>query len=88
MAHAPDGEVVGWGNVSYSRIAAANRHMRAWEIGVRPDHRRRGVGRALLRRVVESVEGQGEDLVFSVQATDRVPACREFARAIGATAGI
>ncbi|MCE9583753.1 MAG: GNAT family N-acetyltransferase, partial [Planctomycetes bacterium] len=69
-AHDGSGAVVGWGGVLRKLNDPENPHQLGWEIGIHPAHRRRGVGRALLRQIIEAVAGQGEDLVFAAQATD------------------
>lgn len=82
------GALVGYGVVNRSLNEPENAHLRWTEIGVAAKHRRRGVGRALLRRLVDVVTDQGDDLVFMAQATDRVPSGAEFARSIGAEPGL
>lgn len=82
------GAVVGVGVVFWQRNEVQNRHLRWCELAVAKAHRRRGLGRALLRRVVEAVAGQGDGITLMSQVTDRVPASERFARAIGATAGL
>ncbi|MEK7863190.1 MAG: GNAT family N-acetyltransferase, partial [Chloroflexota bacterium] len=44
-----------------------NAHVRWTEISVLPEHRRKGLGRELLRAVVEICQDQGTDLVFMGQ---------------------
>jgi GNAT superfamily N-acetyltransferase len=82
------GAVAGYGVVFWQRNDPRNQHLRWCEIAVARPHRRRGLGRALLRRVLESVAAQGDDLVFMCQVTDRLPASERFARAMGASAGL
>jgi len=82
------GTIVGQGGVFWQTNEAGNQHLRWCEIAVAPAHRRRGLGRALLRRAVEAVADQSENIVFMSQVTDRIPASESFARAIGATAGL
>ena len=82
------GALVGYGVVNRTLNEPENAHLRWTEIGVSGKHRRRGVGRALLRRLVDAVADQGDDLVFMAQATDRVPSGAEFAKAIGAKPGL
>jgi GNAT superfamily N-acetyltransferase len=65
-----------------------NAHIRWSEIAVKPEHRRRGLGRKLLALVVGSFEGQGDDLAVISETTDRVPSSGAFATAIGAKAGL
>jgi GNAT superfamily N-acetyltransferase len=87
-ARGPGGEVVGYSFVAWDKNEPGNQHLRWCEIAVAREHRRRGVGRALLRRAVAAVADQGDNIVFMSQVTDRIPAGEEFARAIGATPGL
>jgi mycothiol synthase len=82
------GAIVGYSGVFWQTNDPGNQHLRWCEMGVAPAHRRRGVGRALLRRAVEAVADQGEGIVLMAQVTDRIPAAEHFARAVGATAGL
>ena len=82
------GAMVGYSLVAWQKNEPGNQHMRWNEVAVAPEHRRRGVGRALLRRAVAAVADQGDDIVFMSQVTDRIPAGEHFARAIGATPGL
>lgn len=82
------GAIVGYGVVGRSLNEPENPHMRWCEIAVLPAHRGRGVARALLRRLVEVVADQGDDIVFVTQTTDRIPSGPAFAHAVGATPGL
>jgi GNAT superfamily N-acetyltransferase len=82
------GAVAGYSAVFWQTNDPRNQHLRWCDLAVARPHRRLGLGRALLRRVVEAVAAQGDDLVFMSQVTDRIPAAEGFARAIGATAGL
>jgi mycothiol synthase len=82
------GAMVGYSLVAWQKNEPGNQHLRWCEVTVEKAHRRRGLGRALLRRAVEAVAGQGGDIVFMSQVTDRIPAGEAFARAIGATQGL
>ena len=82
------GAMVGYSLVAWQKNDPGNQHLRWCEVAVSPAHRRRGLGRALLRRAVQAVADQGDDLVFMGQVTDRIPASESFARAIGATPGL
>lgn len=88
MARVPDGEVAGIGYVGYGLEDLENAHLRWADVTVGPGHRRRGVGRALFRRLVSAVDGQRDDLTFVGNASDRIPAGEGFARAVGATPGL
>ena len=82
------GALVGYVVVNRSLNEPENAHLRWTELAVLPEHRRKGVGRALLRRIVDAVADQGDDAVFMGQTIDRIPAATEFARAIGAEPGL
>lgn len=83
-----DGALIGYGVVSRSLNEPENAHLRWTELVVSAKHRRRGVGRALLRRLVDAVEGQGDDVVLMAQTTDRVPSGSVFAKRVGAEPGL
>jgi GNAT superfamily N-acetyltransferase len=51
------------------------------------DHRRRGLGRALLANIVRAA-GDREEILLGSWVNDRIPAGNEFARRIGATEGL
>jgi GNAT superfamily N-acetyltransferase len=87
-ARGPSGEIVGHSLVAWDKNEPGNQHLRWCEVAVAREHRRRGIGRALLRRAVAAVADQGDDIVFMSQVTDRIPAGEKFARAIGATSGL
>ena len=82
------GSIVGYSVVGWDKNEPGNQHMRWCEIAVAQAHRRRGLGRSLLRRAVQAVADQREDIVFIGQVTDRIPAAEKFARAMGATQGL
>lgn len=82
------GAIVGTSGVFWQTNEAGNQHLRWCEVAVAPAHRRRGLGRALLRRAILAVADQGDDLVLMSQVTDRISASERFARAIGATPGL
>ena len=83
-----NGAIVGYSVVGWEKNEPGNQHMRWCEVAVAPAHRRRGLGRALLRRAVQAVADQREDLLFISQFSDRIPAAADFARAMGATRGL
>ncbi len=82
------GALVGYAVVGRSLNEPENAHLRWTELVVSAKHRRKGVGRALLGRLVDAVADQGDDVVLMTQTTDRVPSGSEFARAIGAEPGL
>ena len=88
LARDRQGRLAGYGIAGRNLKDAENAHIRWSDVAVRPDHRRRGLGRALFGRVVGSCDGQGDDLVFVSQTNDRVPSGEAFARGLGATPGL
>lgn len=82
------GLLVGQGYVGRSLSDRENAHLRWCEVAVHPGHRRRGLGRRLLAALVAACDGQGADLTFMGQTSDRVPAGAAFCRALGAEAGL
>jgi len=82
------GNVVGFGGGGKSLNEPENAHLIWSELQVHPDHRRKGLGTALLREFVRACEGQHPSIVFMGMANDRVPAAEPFLRGIGATPGL
>jgi GNAT superfamily N-acetyltransferase len=82
------GTLAGSAFVGWNKNEPENAHARWSEVNVLPEHRRRGVGRALLRAAVEACLDQRDDLVFFGQTSDRVPAGEAFARAVSASPGL
>jgi len=82
------GKLVGSSFVGWNKNEPENAHARWTEVNVLPDHRRKGVGTALMRAAVEACIGQGDDLVFFGQTNDRQPSGEAFAKAVAATAGL
>jgi mycothiol synthase len=82
------GAIAGYSVVGWDKGEPGNQHMRWCEVAVAQAHRRRGLGRSLLRRVVQAVADQREDILFIGQVTDRIPAAEGFARAMSATPGL
>src|SRR5688500_16534289 len=66
-ARDPVGVLVGYGVVSRSLNEPENAHLRWTELVVSAEHRRMGVGRALMRRLVDAVADQGDDVVLMAQ---------------------
>lgn len=87
-ARDPQGNVVGWAAVSRSLNEPDNAHVAWTELSVHPDHRRKGLGRALLAELVAASEGQHPELLFMGMANDRVPAGGSFLEEINAQAGL
>jgi len=82
------GRLVGTAGIGYSTNEPEQAHLRWCGVSVAASQRRRGVGRALFRRLVEAVDGQRDDLTIVGQTNDRVPAGDAFATSIGATPGL
>jgi GNAT superfamily N-acetyltransferase len=84
-ARDPDGTIAAAGNASWT-LTDDNKHLvRGW-IGVRPDRRRRGLAKALLRVVADVTEAEGRTLLMSM-TSERVPSGDAFASRMGAEAG-
>ena len=88
LARDAKGALAGYGVTERNLEDKDNAHIRWSDIGIAPEHRRRGIGTALFARVVEACADQGDDLAFVFQSNDRVPAGNEFLRALGAHAGL
>ncbi len=88
VAHDRAGKLAGYGVGARNLKDTQNAHIRWSEIAVKPEHRRRGLGRALFAGVLRSFEGQGDELTVISETTDRVPSGEAFALAIGAKPGL
>ena len=88
VARDREGKLAGYGIAGRNLEDKSNAHIRWSEVAVATNHRRKGLGLALYRKVVESCEGQGEDVVFVGETSDRVPSGVAFGLAIGATPGL
>src|SRR5438445_2950178 len=88
VARDRDGELTGYGVGARNLKDTQNAHIRWSEIAVKPQHRRRGLGRALFARILGSFEGQGDGLMVISETTVRVPSGEAFAQAIGANRGL
>jgi GNAT superfamily N-acetyltransferase len=76
------------GGASFGRnVEGSNLDHRYVDVAVHPEHRRRGLGRALFARAVEAI-GEGDDLLVNAWTTDRVPAGGAFAERVGAKRGL
>jgi len=82
LARSAEGELVGRGLVVRFE-ADTNQHLRDAGIDVLPAHRRKGIGRQLLREVVAGA-GDADDIVLSFFTNDRVPAAAALLERIGA----
>jgi GNAT superfamily N-acetyltransferase len=82
------GNVVGWAATSRSLNDPENPHVAWTELSVHPDHRRKGLGGAILAELVAAAEGQHPELLFMGMTNDRAPAGGLFLEKIGAQAGL
>lgn len=64
-----------------------NSHLANIGLLVRPDRRRRGLGRVLLRSLTEVASSAGRELLLGM-TSNRVPAGQAFARRVGAEPGL
>jgi mycothiol synthase len=83
LARSADGELVGRGYVVRYE-AKTNQHLRDINVDIHPAHRRRGLGKALLREAVAAA-GDADDLVLSFFTTDRVPEAAAALERLGAS---
>ncbi len=83
--HDADGRLVGAGGCSYDPEHDDNPDIQWMGLNVLPRARRRGIGTALLRRLVEIAEAERRPRLVS-GSNDGLPAGRAFAEALGATA--
>ena len=82
------GNVVGFVGGGRSLNEPENAHIMWCELQVHPEHRRKGLGTALLREFVLACEGQHPELVFMGMGNDRAPSGEGFLRHVGAQAGL
>ena len=87
-ARDPKGDVVGWGVVGRSLNEPENAHLGWIELNVRPDHRRKGLGRALMAELVRASDGQHPELMLMGMVSDRAPGGEAFLKSLGAQAGL
>lgn len=85
IARDEDGRLVGRAFCLVIRIGE-NEHNAQSHIEVRPEHRRRGLGRRLLAELLGAAEAKGATMLVGF-SSDRVPAGGEFARRFGAELG-
>jgi len=80
------GAVLAWNTPGINMLRERDDLVVVWDIRVAPDHRGRGVGKALFAAVIAWAEARGcRDLEVETQNTN-VPACR-FYKAQGCTLG-
>jgi GNAT superfamily N-acetyltransferase len=95
-ASPPDGRLFFWGaredgglvGGAYLQLSdRENLQLGFCGVLVRPEARRRGIGRKLLRQVADRSSAEGRTLVAG-QTSDRVPSGAAFAAAVGASPGL
>ena len=59
---ADDGQLAGWGRLEVEYVAS-NRELADFSIEVHPEHRRRGIGSALLETVIDAARSDGRTLL-------------------------
>ena len=84
LALDPDGTIIGSASAQYMK-AEENQHLVNGSVVVLADHRRKGIGTALLRQVVAATEAEGRTLIIG-GTTERIPAGDVFAERVGAEA--
>jgi len=82
------GSVVAWAATSRSLNDPENAHVTWTEVSVHPDHRRKGLGRAVFAELVAAADGQHPELLFMGMTNDRAPGGELFLEKIGAQAGL
>ena len=82
------GTVVGWAATGRSLNEPDNAHIAWTEVQVHPEHRRKGLGRALLAELARASLDQHAELLFMGGSSDRVPAGEVFLNAMGAQPGL
>lgn len=68
-------------------LESENRHMLWGDVEVLAEHRGRGIGQALLAKVVQTAEAEDRRLIMST-TTSAIPAGAAFARRVGASVGL
>src|SRR2546430_14183566 len=71
VARDSGGGLAGYGVAARNLKDTENAHIRGSEIAVKPQHRRAGLGRALLARVLAMFAGQGEAIAPVSETTGR-----------------
>jgi GNAT superfamily N-acetyltransferase len=69
----PRRALAGYGLARWNPKDTHNAHLRWSDVAIRPEPCRRGLGRALLAKVVQWCDGPGDDIVFNSQTTSGCP---------------
>ncbi len=80
VARDRDLKLAGYGVGARNLKDTQNAHIRWSEIAVKPEHRRRGLGRALFAHVLGSFKGQGDELTVSRRPRTACPRVRPSRR--------
>src|SRR5437762_2208185 len=80
VARDRDLKLAGYGVGARNLKDTQNAHIRWSEIAVKPEHRRRGLGRALFAHVLGSFRGQGDELTVSRRPRTACPRVRPSRR--------
>src|SRR5947207_7478300 len=80
VARDRDLKLAGYGVGARNLKDTQNAHIRWSEIAVKPEHRRRGLGRALCARVLRSSKGEGDELTVSRRPRTACPRVRPSRR--------
>jgi len=87
LARSPAGEAVGVAHLHLSQ--RDNRHACMLDVRVHPDHRRRGIGRALVEEVARQARAEGRTVINMINdvpvAQEATHSSAPFARALGFT---
>lgn len=84
FARSRGGELLGTVELVRAARPSSNAHLCRCELRVAVEHRRAGVGRALLMRAATLLHAARPDAVFTARTSDRQPAGSAFAVAVGA----
>jgi L-amino acid N-acyltransferase YncA len=69
----PSGTILGWGSLSPFHKRAAYGHTIENSVYVHPDHHRKGIGKALLIRLIELAREHGHHTIMALIDADQAP---------------
>jgi GNAT superfamily N-acetyltransferase len=87
-ARDPADDLAGFAIAGRNLKDTENAHIRWFDVSVRPEQRRRGVGRALVAQIVDACADQGDGIVLITQTNERLPSGEAFVRSLGAAPGL